>query len=475
MIGSAVGFANILAFSARAYLHGGSAFLIPFVGAIMVLGIPMLFLEGIVGAELSLPLVGAYNHVAGRVGKFFGWLAVLAVTTIGGFYIVLTGYSVAYTYYSAADLITNDTTSFFQHDFLGLSSHVTEFGTLSWAALLFTMLVVAFTWYVMVRNIRAGIERTCAFFLPLLFVLVFIGMGMVAFLPGAWRGFYLYLAPDLTKLLNPALWRDTFGHLFFSLSLGLGIIVGYSRYTDKKTDIRQAMWYVVFGDFVISFIAGLAIFGCIGYMSTTTGTPFHELIQSTSIFEIGFMTFPIILKSFGSIFYRLIGPLFFISLFIAGITGVFSIVESAAGNIEVEFGTTRRMAVSIALGAMSLLSIAFCFGNGLHLIGALEPMVIGNNMLIGGLAQIVVFMYGTSVIATHPIWRRTQGSYTFFYYALKYCAPIMLGLILSWNIYHGFANGFTIADGIAWGWLALAAAIASMLSYFSTTTTLKDS
>src|SRR5581483_10475399 len=83
LIGSAVGFANVLSFSAKAYFYGGGAFLVPFIIATAIIGIPLLCLEGIIGQHFNAPLVSAYNKVAGRIGKFFGWLAVMAVTTIG--------------------------------------------------------------------------------------------------------------------------------------------------------------------------------------------------------------------------------------------------------------------------------------------------------------------------------------------------------------------------------------------------------
>ena len=83
---------------------------------------------------------------------------------------------------------------------------------------------------------------------------------------------------------------------------------------------------------------------------------------------------------------KIIGALFFFSVFIAGFTGVFSIVESIAGNIQVEFGSSRRKAVSWAMGAIALLAIPFSMGNGVFIIDTLEPMVLGNNMLFGGIA-----------------------------------------------------------------------------------------
>ena len=131
LIGSAVGFANILSFSAQVYKNGGGAFLIPYCMALFILGIPLLVLEGVIGQRMQSPLVSAYGKVCGQAGKTLGWLAVLACLSIGGFYIVLTGYSVAYTYFSAVNAIPDDTKSFFVHTFLKTTSSITDFGEIS--------------------------------------------------------------------------------------------------------------------------------------------------------------------------------------------------------------------------------------------------------------------------------------------------------------------------------------------------------
>src|SRR5262245_41865196 len=98
VLGSAVGFANLLSFSAQCYKNGGGAFLIPLVIAYALLGIPMLMLESIIGQKLKLPIVSAFGKEWGSFAKTFGWMSVIGCVTIGAFYMVLTGFSVAYTY-----------------------------------------------------------------------------------------------------------------------------------------------------------------------------------------------------------------------------------------------------------------------------------------------------------------------------------------------------------------------------------------
>ncbi len=455
MIGSAVGFANILGFSSQAYLNGGGAFLIPFFTALLVLGIPLLQLEGIVGQRYGLPLVSAYGRAIGRRGKVFGWLSILAVLTIGAFYTVLTGISVAYAYFSGINKIPSSTAYFFKTTFLKDSGSLTSFGAFAPVLFIFTILVVLFSWFVISRNIQAGIEKTCSVFLPLLSVLMIVFAVSVCFLPGASNGFKQYLMPDFSKLFDPKLWLTSFGHVFFSLSLGLGIVTGYSRHTEQSTSIPRAMFFVALGDTLISVISGFAIFGCLGYMSHISGVAFSEIVKIDSIFEIGFVVFPTILKTFGPFLSQLVGPVFFFCVFIAGVTGVFSIVESIAGNIEVEFSKDRKTAVTIAMVAMSFTSLFFCMGNGQHIIGALGPMVLGFNMLIGGIAEIIVFIYLSKVISGDSIWNKGKRK-TFHYLSLKYLVIFILFIVLYTSIKSEIMSGFGYPELVRWGWFVVA-------------------
>jgi neurotransmitter:Na+ symporter, NSS family len=463
MLGSAVGFANLLSFSAHCYKNGGGAFLIPYIAAILVLGVPMLILEATIGKRFQLPLVSAYGQTAGQWGRMLGWLAVISCATIGGFYAVLTGYSVAYTAFSAAGSIPQDTGAFFNTVFLGASSGLTQWGHLSWTILGATICVALFSWTVLVRKIQSGVERICSLFLPILALLVIGFAAAVCFLPGASSGFLHYLKPDFSRLGNMALWRDVFGQLFFSLSLGLGIVVGYSRHTKKSTNILRAMIAVVAGDFLISFLAGLAIFGCIGYLSQANGVPFASIVEGGSTFNIGFVIFPQILQQFGPLIARIVGPIFFFCVFIAGITGVFSIVESVAGNIQEEFAMTRRRAVSWATALMLAISIPFCMGNGPHILDALAPMVLGNTMLVAALAEIVVFLYLSRSLRSDSVWTLPNGRRP-FYHLLRTAGIGVLALILVESIILEARSPWTLATTVRWIWLGAAVALSAALS-----------
>lgn len=466
LIGSAVGFANILSFSAQVYKNGGGAFLIPYCAALFLLGVPLLLLEGLIGYLWKSPLVTAYGIVWGKNGKILGWLAVLACLTIGAFYTVLTGYSAAYTWFSATNQIPEDSGTFFVHSFLQTTSGITDLGGFSLPIFLSLAAVILLTWFVLLRNVRDGIEKVCILFMPLLAIIMTTFAIVVCFLPGGLQGWVYYLKPDFTRLYDSALWRDIFGQLFFSLSLGLGIVVGYSRHTGKNTNIGRAMIWVALGDFAVSFIAGAAIFGCLAYISFTQNIPFDSILTSDSTFEIGFILFPKILKFFGPVLSPIIGTIFFFCIFIAGITGVFSIVESIVGNIQVEFKTSRKVAVSLACFLLITLGSIFCLGNASYVIDALVPMVMGTNMLIGGLSLVLAFVYSCSAIRNNPVWMRKPGSLNIYGLSLRYIAPILLGTILIGNFWQEFQS-IDLAKSLRWIWLLLALIISLGLSRIS--------
>ena len=460
LLGSAVGFGTVLSFSALCYKNGGGAFIIPYIMALFIFGIPLLLLEGVIGDKWKLPLVSSYGKALGPYGKTLGWLAVLACTTIGAFYIVLTGYSVAYTYFAGAGMFPEDTARFFKETFLQSSPSLSEFGSLSPWVFIATLLVGIFAWFVLVRQVRDGIEKICSIFMPLLAIIMLSFAIVVCFIPGGLDGLVYFFRPDFSKLLDITIWREVFGQLVFSLSLSLGIVVGYSRHTGEKINLAKAMTVVALGDFFVSVISGIALFGCIAHLSHQQNIPFESIVTSDSIFDIGFIIFPKIVQIFGPILGKVVGVLFFFCVFIAGVTGVFSIVESIAGNVEKEFCCSRRKAISWTLFVVVLLSIFFCMGNALHLLDALAPMVIGTNMLIGSLSLIVAFKYVSKEISQHEAFKGVARR-SFYSHSLRTIVPLFLAFILVGNCWQERGQ-IDLATIVRWGWLFVALCLSLM-------------
>lgn len=461
VLGSAIGFANILSFSAQCYRSGGGAFLIPLFIAYLLLGLPLLIVEAIIGQKSGLPLVGAYKHYVGKFAAIPAWVSLFTCLTIGAFYAVLTGYTLAYTYFSLTNAIPTDTAIFFR-EFLKDSGSLNSMKEISWPILLSAWLVIFASWRVLTRNIQAGIERVCSFFMPLLVVMLALFALVALFLPGAWLGVHKFIQPDFTKLCEFSIWRDAFGHLFFSLSLGLGIVTGYARYSGENVQVGRAMRFVILGDIAISTVAGLVIFACLGYLSHETGVVFDKMICSCSTFELGFIIFPKVLQAMGFYATPIFGTLFFFSLFIAGITGLFSIAESVIGNLQIEFSLTRFQAATITSIALLMGSSCFSASNGQHIIGALSPMVLGDVMLFSGFIEVVTYFFIVPSICRELTKQLGfSSSYPTKVIGIAICA-ILLSIFIG-ALQEDRTEGLSLI--VRWGWLFSTIVLAVILSY----------
>lgn len=459
MLGSAVGFANLLSFSAHCYRGGGGAFLLPYFAAMFIVGIPMLLLEASIGQHFRCALVPACHRAQGAKSTFWGWLSVLSCLTIGAFYVVLTGYSVLYFVYACAGAIGEDTASFFRNEVLHLTPSISEMGILVPGLFLSTLVVLMTTYWVNRKPISKGIEKACSYFMPLLGFLALTGAVLVLCLPGAWDGVMRLFCPQPEALANPALWRDVFGQLFFSYSLGLGIVIGYSSHAGHQINLRRAMTWVALGDFAISLLSAIVIFGFVGAVSAAQGVSFESWLSTDSTFEIGFVVYPKLLQTFAPAWGRVLQMLLFFCLFVAGITGVFSIVESICGNFQWRFGFNREKTTLGACIALLVGAVPFCFGFGPHLIDALAPQVLGINMLLGACSLIIIFVWRAHVMGPHSLFQSGR------------LRPYLLAVVLPWaaislslSLYHEWSEPITLASWARFIWVAIAVFISFGLS-----------
>ena len=144
--------------------------------------------------------------------------------------------------------------------------------------------------------------------------------------------------------------------------------------------------------------------------------------------------------------------------------GVFSIIESTAGNFEVEFKKSRKTAVTIATSIMMALAALFCMGNGQYLIGAIDPMVSGFNMLISGIAEIICFMWISHTIDKHKIWFTASGKRSIIYYCVRYIIPVLLILVFITAMMQELGGAIDYTKIIRWAWLIIASGIAFLLA-----------
>ncbi|WP_372795637.1 sodium-dependent transporter, partial [Pontiella sp.] len=284
-IGSAVGLGNIWRFGYMAYENGGGAFLVPYTVALLLAGIPLMILEYALGhrEKASPPL--AFARVNPLWEPLGWWMPTVAFFGINLFYAAVIGWCWNYFTFSFNLSWGADTDAFFFGEFLKISDGPFDLGGIRWPILGGTVLTWAIVWGICFREVSHGIEKASMIFMPLLFVLTLILVGWSLQLDGAWdaiKNNYLHCDFSKISLATPegrGVWVAAFGQIFFTLSLGFGIMITYASYLPKKTDIVGNALTTCVLNCLYSFITGFAVFGTIGYMAHAQGVDFGEVIK----------------------------------------------------------------------------------------------------------------------------------------------------------------------------------------------------
>lgn len=385
-IGSAVGLGNIWRFPGVAYENGGGAFLIPYLIALLTAGIPILFLDYAIGHRFrgSPPL--ALKRLAGKFGEGLGWFQVMISVFIALYYTAVLAWASSYFVYSWDLRWGDNPTGFFMGEYLGVPDD-TMFSTAFQPSVLIPLIlmwVVALA--VMGAGVAKGVQRLNVFAIPLLVVAFLILVIRALFLPGAVDGLNALFTPDFAALSNPAVWVAAYSQIFFSLSVGFGIMMTYASYRRRKSNMTTPGLVVAFGNSSFEILSGIGVFSTLGFFAHQQGIAVSELEGLKGV-GLAFMTFPAVISEMpgGQYF----GALFFGSLVLAGMTSLISILEVVFAGIMDKFNLTRPKAVyglGLPLAAVSV----FLFGTvtGLIALDTLDKWV--NEIGIVGSAVVMV-------------------------------------------------------------------------------------
>ncbi|MBP3535809.1 MAG: sodium-dependent transporter [Muribaculaceae bacterium] len=345
-VGSAVGLGNIWRFPAEVQAGGGAAFLLAYILCVCLLGIPVMVAEFSLGRAGRTDAIGAFARITPRRRGWsaVGALSVLTSVLIAVFYMVVTGWTIEYLWqsisgnlYSAASASADEVSYF--------SAKMNEYVRTDTLPLAFTLLAVGLNIVVLLGGVSKGIERLSNVLMPLLFVLLLIFCGVALTLPGAGAGLEFFLKPDFSKF-TATTWLRALGQAFFSLSLGMGILVTYAGYYPAKTRLVRTACTVSFLDLLVAVMMGIIIFPSV----TAFGLQDHGLAGTTLVF----VTLP-------EVFMRLPGgpvwsALFFMLLSIAALTSTVSITEVATRTLQDRLGLSRRKAVFALMLPLLVLS-----------------------------------------------------------------------------------------------------------------------
>jgi NSS family neurotransmitter:Na+ symporter len=405
-IGSAVGLGNIWRFPYVAYENGGGAFLIPYLVALLTAGLPFLLMDYGLGHRFrgSAPLSFARLR---RGTEFLGWWQVAICFLIAIYYAAVIAWALRYTFFSVDQAWGDDPEGYFFGDLLKASAEV-EISTDVVAGVLVPLVVVwVAVLVVMALGVQKGIGITSLFFIPVLVVAFVVLVIQALTLDGASFGLDALFSPHWSALTEPGVWAAAYGQIFFSLSIGFGIMITYASYVDRRTDMSGSGMVVGFANSGFELLAGIGVFAALGFMAQAQGVAVDD-VASDGI-GLAFIAFPtLISEAPGG---ALIGVLFFGSLVIAGLTSLISVIEVVISAVRDKFEMSRvgaSLAVGVPAAVLSLL--LFSTTSGIYVLDTLDHFINQFGILVVAVVSMLVVAWGARALRTLAGHHNLTGS-----------------------------------------------------------------
>ncbi|MFD2045149.1 sodium-dependent transporter [Ornithinibacillus salinisoli] len=385
-VGSAIGLGNIWRFPATAFENGGGAFFIPYLFALLTAGIPILIMEFAMGHKYrgSAPL--AFKKMNKKT-EFIGWWAVLVAFVISTYYSVIIAWAMSYSVFSFNLNWGSDTEGFLFGEYLNLSVDPGQTGSFVPGVLIPLVLVWAIVLAVLFKGVKKGIEVANRIFIPALVIVFLIIVIRALTLPGAMDGLQAFFTPDFSQIREPGVWVAAYGQIFFSLSIAFAIMITYSSYLPKKSDLTNNAFIVGFGNSSFELLAGIGVFAALGFMAGQAGVAVDEVVAGGV--GLAFVVFPEIINQFPGL-NALFGFLFFASLVLAGLSSLISICETYIAGLVDKFKISRTKAVAYGGGLSALISLLFATQGGLFFLDAADYFINQFGVAFVGLVEVIL-------------------------------------------------------------------------------------
>lgn len=389
MIGSAVGLGNIWRYPYVLYSNGGGAFYIPYIVAILLMGIPFLILEYGVGYNYKSSFPKAIRKINSKC-EYLGWFLPVAVFMIMIYYSAILGWDGIYMILSFTKGWGADPNAFFATTLL----HSTDsfMGLLQFLPIIAIAMLVgwAIIWFISHKDLEKGLGRVSKMLVPLLFVIMVVIVGFSLTLPGASIGLAELFNPDWSLLGNFNIWMAAFGQIVFSLSLGMSIAFTYASYTKDDADLITNTISIALANSLFENFAALGVFSILGYMSMQSGTAVADLVtQGTGLV---FVAYPTVFNVLGN-WALVLGPLFFLTVYLAGLTSILSTIEPLSFSIQNKFGLTRSRTMSILCCVGAAISMIYATAFGGSLLGFVDTFINQIALLFGVIVECIVFAW----------------------------------------------------------------------------------
>lgn len=346
--GSAVGLGNVWRFPYMTGQNGGAAFILIYIICVLLLGIPCMVSEFIIGRHGASNTARAYSKLSnGTPWKFVGFMGVLTGFLITGYYAVVSGWCLQYVFSSIMGELKGDPTYVTEY-FQNFSQNPVQ-------PVFWTLLFLLIAHFVIIHGVRGGIEKASKLLMPALFILLLVIVVASCMLPGADKGISFLFNPHFDKV-DSGVFLGALGQSFYSLSIAMGCICTYASYFSRQTNLLKSAVQVSLVDSMVAVLAGLMIFPAAFSVGVNPDSgPSLIFITLPNVFNQAFAGFPII----GWI----ISLLFYLLLSLAALTSLMSLHEVSTAFFFEELHITRKKGATIVtvttfvLGALCSLSL----------------------------------------------------------------------------------------------------------------------
>ena len=422
--GSAVGLGNVWRFPYMAGENGGAVFIIIYAACVLLLGLPCMVSEFIIGRHGQSNTARAFSKMSGG-GPWaaIGYMGVLTGFLITGYYAVVSGWCLQYVWASLIGHLQGDP-EYFRQYFSQLSAHPVK-------PVMWTVVILVITYLIIEHGVRSGIERASKLLMPTLFVLLLVIVAASCMLPGAVKGVEFLFKPDFSSI-NSDVFLGALGQSFYSMSIAMGCLCTYASYFSRQTNLTGAALQIGIIDSLVAILAGLMIFPAAFSVGVSPDSgPSLIFITLPNVFQQAFASMPVLGYC--------ISLAFFLLLSLAALTSLMSLHEVSTAFFQEELHLTRKRAALIVTISCSVVG-AFCSLSlgaveGLSLFGQtmfdIFDFVTGQIFLpvVGFLTCIFIGWFAPHKVVRDEFtnWGTLRGrGFHLYLFLVKYVCPLAI-------------------------------------------------
>jgi NSS family neurotransmitter:Na+ symporter len=460
-VGSAVGLGNAWRFPGLVARHGGGIFLLVYLLAMLVMGIPLLMMEIALGRKMRSGAPGCMRGIK-KSFEPIGWAATSNAFVIATYYAVVFGWVIlmAVCCFKFAP-ITGDSTAAkgLWAGLIKTTGTVSGYGTISWLMVLCMIIAWGFIYWC-IRNGTTSVGKVVKYtvFLPVICLLILAIKGLT--MPNIGPAMEALFIPDFSALTDASLWVDAVGQVFYSLSIMMAIMFAYGSFLHEDSNVAVDSIIIAFSDLAVSVLAAIVLF------STMYGTGMTTENMSASGISTAFIIYPtaIVNLTGNGVVNAIFAFVFYFCLCTLAIDSAFSIVEGVSTAISDKFNLPKKKTTIYVCFVSGILSLFFVTGAGLAWLDIVDNWCNSYNLILVGILESVAIGWGYNCGKLLDEVNKNTKNFKmpawWFKTSLKFISPLLLTAFLIWNVVslinaggiYGAKDGYTLASNFIGGW-----------------------